>query len=136
MNGDGDSGNTPRPLAFDDQAAWLRRFQSDAEGNLRAFALRLRQALPDRVTIHESKGFFSRTAKTTGVSVDMDQNRYLLEIANGRLKASIAMVVRDIAISTKAVDPADWFVKLADETKKVSDHAKRLAQSLSAFMSS
>lgn len=135
MNGDGDSAS-PGPMAFDDQAAWLRRFSTDAEGNLRAFALRLREALPDRVTIHESKGFFSRTAKTTGVSVDMDQNRYILEIANGRLKASIAMVVRDIAISTKAVDPAEWFIKLADETKKVSDHAKRLAQSLSAFMSS
>jgi hypothetical protein len=135
MNGDGDS-ISPRQLAFDDQAAWLRRFQSDAESNLRALALRLHEAMPERVTIHETKGFFSRTAKTTGVSVDMDQNRYVLEIANGRLKASIAMVVRDIAISTKAVDPADWFVKLTEETKKVSDHAKRLAQSLSAFMSS
>jgi len=135
MNGDGDS--TPqRQMAFDDQAAWLRRFSSDAEGNLRAFALRLREALPDRVTIHESKGFFSRTAKTTGVTVDMDQNRYILEIANGRLKASVSMVVRDIALSTKSIDPAEWFMKLAEETKKASDHAKRLAQSLSAFMGS
>ena len=136
MNGDGESTAGARPLAFDDQAAWLRRFASDAEGNLRAFALRLREALPDRVTIHESKGFFSRTAKTTGVTVDMDQNRYILEIANGRLKASVAMVVRDIAISTKALDPAEWFVKLGEETKKATDHAKRLAQSLSEFMSS
>lgn len=123
-------------VAFDRQAAWLRRFQSDAESNLRAFALRLREAMPERVTIHESKGLFSRSAKTTGVTVEMDQNHYILEIANGRLKASIAMVVRDIAISTKSVDPADWFVRLSEETKNASDHAKRLAQSLSAFMAS
>ena len=124
-----------RDIAFDTQAAWMRRFQSDAESNLRAFALRLHEAMPERVSIQESKGFFSRVAKTTGVSVDMDQNRYMLEIANGRLKASVAMVVRGIAISTKNMDPAEWFMKLSEETKTASEHAKRLAQSLSAFMS-
>ena len=50
--------------------------------------------------------------------------------------ASIAMVVRDIAISTRRVDPAEWFAKLAEETRKTSEQAKRLAQSLSAFMAS
>ncbi len=132
----GDPAGSASVLAFDTQAAWLRRFQSDAESNLRAFALRLREAMPERVTVHESKGFFARQAKTTGVTVAMDQNHYILEIANGRLKASIAMVVRDIAISTKQLDPAEWFVQLSQETKKASDHAMRLAQSLSAFMAS
>jgi len=121
-------------IAFDRQAAWLRRFQSDAESNLRAFALRLSEAMPERVTIHQSKSLFSRTARITGVTVAMDQNHYILEIANGRLKASIAMVVRDIAISNKSFDPAEWFVRLQDETRTASEHAKRLAQSLSAFM--
>jgi len=39
---------------------------------------------PEQVTIQESKGLFSRHAKTTGVVVQMDQNNYILEIANGR----------------------------------------------------
>jgi hypothetical protein len=122
--------------AFDLQAAWLRRFNADAESNLRAFALRLREAMPERVRVQESKGLFSRSARTTGIVVEMDQNHYILELANGRLKASIAMVVRDIAISTKHVEPAEWFAKLSEETRKASEHAKRLAQSLSAFMAS
>jgi hypothetical protein len=134
MNGDMIDGG--RPLAFDDQAAWLRRFQSDAQGNLKALALRLREAMPERVTLQEtSSGFFSRTTTISGVTVDMDPHRYILEFSNGRLKASVAMVVRDIVLNTKAIDPAEWFVKLAEETKTASDHAKRLAQSLSAFMS-
>ena len=58
-------------IDFDVQAAWWRRFQSDAESNLRAFALRLKEAMPERVTIQESKGLFSRNAKTTGVTVDL-----------------------------------------------------------------
>jgi hypothetical protein len=123
-------------IDFDVQAAWWRRFQSDAESNLRAFALRLKEAMPELVTIQESKGLFSRNAKTTGVTVDLGENRYNLQIANGRLQASIAMVVRGITLNTKSIDPADWFGRLAAETKKASDHAKSLSQSLAKFMAS
>jgi hypothetical protein len=121
---------------FDMQAAWLRRFRADAESNLKAFALRLKEAMPELVTIHESKGFFSKTAKTTGVSVELGEHKYLLEIADGRLKASIAMVVRGITLSTKSVDPAEWFARLGEETQKATEHAKALSQSLAGFMAS
>lgn len=131
------SDNVGRQLAFDDQAAWLRRFQSDAQGNLRALALRLHEAMPERVMLKETRnGIFSRTTTIVGVVVDMDMNRYVLEVARGRLQASVEMVVRGITISTKAVDAAEWFAKLAEETKAASDHAKTLARSLSAFMAS
>jgi hypothetical protein len=123
-------------IDFDMQTAWLRRFRSDAEGNLRAFALRLKEAMPDQVTVHESKGFFSRTARTTGVSVDVGDNRYTLEIAESRLKANVAMVVRGITLNTKSIDPADWFARLARETKTATEHARALSQSLAAFMES
>jgi hypothetical protein len=119
---------------FDIQAAWLRRFTSDAESNLKALALRLQEAMPDLVTIQTSKGLFSRTAKTTGVSVELGEKRYMLEIAGGKLKASVAMVVRGITLSTKPLDPAEWFARLAEETKAASDHARALSQSLAAFM--
>jgi hypothetical protein len=118
---------------FDLQAAWLRRFTADAESNLNAFALRLKEAMPDRVTIHQSKGFFS-AAKTTGLAVELGDHRYALELVNGRLKASIALVVRGIALNTRAIDPAEWFAKLADETKTATSHAQALSQSLSDFM--
>ena len=120
-------------LDFDLQAAWLRRFSADAESNLRAFALRLQEAMPDRVTIQESGGFFS-AKKTTGVTVDLGDNRYMLELAGSRLKASIALVVRGISLNTKSIDPAAWFARLAQETKTQSDTAQALSQSLAAFM--
>jgi hypothetical protein len=121
---------------FDMQAAWLRRFKSDAESNLGAFALRLKEALPELVTIHESRGLFSRSTKTKGVSVELGEKRYNLEIDGGRLKASIAMVVHGVVLNTKSIDPADWFARLADETKKASDHARALSGSLNDFMAS
>lgn len=121
---------------FDMQAAWLRRFRLDAESNLKAFALRLKEAMPDQVTLHEARGFFSRTARTTGVSVSLGDNQYTLEIAGGRLKATVAMIVRGITLNTKNVDPADWFAQLARETAAATEHARALSQSLSAFMES
>ncbi len=121
-------------LDFDTQAAWLRRFTSDSESNLRAFALRLREAMPDLVTVYESKGLFQRSGKITGVQVELGDNRYKLELDGSRLKASVALVVRGIALNTRVVDPADWFGRLVEETKKASDHARSLSQSLAGFM--
>jgi hypothetical protein len=121
---------------FDIQAAWLRRFKADAESNLKAFALRLKEAMPELVTIHESRGFFSSAAKTTGVSVDLGENRYGLAIESGRLKATVAMIVRGITLNTKDLDPAEWFVRLASETQKASEHAQALSRSLTDFMAS
>jgi hypothetical protein len=121
-------------IDFDMQAAWLRRFQSDAESSLSAFALRLKEALPGLVTIQESRGLFSRSAKIKAVSVELHEKRYQLEIESGRLKASIAMVVRGIVLNTKSIDPAEWFRRLTDETKKASDHARVLSGSLNDFM--
>lgn len=121
---------------FDLQAAWMRRFHADAASNLQAFALRLREAMPERVTLKEHKGLFSRGSKIVGLVVEMDQQHFGLELANGRLHATLSSVVRGIAISNKTLDPAEWFAKLAEETRKTSEHARRLAQSLSAFMAS
>ena len=120
-------------LDFDMQAAWLRRFKADAESNLTTFALRLKEAMPELVTVHESRGFFSG-AKTTGVSVELGENRYSLAIERGRLKATIAMVVRGIVLNTKSVDPGEWFAKLADETRNATAHAQALSRSLANFM--
>jgi hypothetical protein len=121
---------------FDIQAAWLRRFTSDAESNLHALALRLHEAMPELVTVQTSKSFFSRAAKTTGVSVELGDKRYVLELNGGRLKASVAMVVRGITLNTKPLNPAEWFAHLAEETKTATEHAKALSQSLAAFMGS
>ncbi|HEY2134419.1 MAG TPA: hypothetical protein VGH49_00940 [Xanthobacteraceae bacterium] len=121
-------------MNFDMQAAWLRRFSQDAESNLGAFALRLKEAMPELVTVHETRGFFSRSGKITGVTVELGEHRYGLQVDGRRLKATIAMVVRGIVLNTKDMAPADWFARLSEETKKISEHAQALSRSLSAFM--
>jgi hypothetical protein len=119
---------------FDLEAAWLRRFQSDAQANLRAFALSLREAMPEQVTIEERRGLFERNGTISGVSIELGEHQYVLRMAKGRLQASIAMVVRGITLNTKMVEPAEWFKRLAAETHKASEQAKSLSQSINNFM--
>ncbi|WP_051622440.1 hypothetical protein [Acidocella facilis] len=119
---------------FDLQAAWLRRFSADAASHLGAFAHRLAEALPGQVTIHEKKGMFARSGTVTGVTLELGESRYKLEIVNGHLVASIAMVVRGITLNTKTIDAAEWFARLRAETEKASAHAQALSASLQAFM--
>lgn len=121
---------------FDVQAAWLRRFHADVEGSMKAFALRLKEALPQFVTVHESRGFFSRSARVTGVSVELGSHRFTLELADGRLRATVRMIVRGITLNTKEIDPADWFARLSQETKETTAQARALSQSLQSFMAS
>ena len=121
-------------MDFDMQAAWLRRFSADAQSNLGAFALRLKEAMPDLVTITEQKSFFAKTGKITGVTVELGEQRYRLELEKNRLIASIGMVVHGITLNTKTLDPAEWFAKLQAETQKASAHAQSLSASLQQFM--
>jgi hypothetical protein len=123
-------------LDFDMQAAWLRRFSDDAQSNFAAFALRLKEALPDLVTVQENKGFFAKSGKITGIAIDLGEHQYKLELQSGRLLASVAMVVRGITLNTKTMPPADWFARLAEETQKATAHAQSLSASLQQFMAS
>jgi hypothetical protein len=126
---------SPTNIDYDMQAAWLRRLTTDIESNLGAFALRLKEAMPERVTLLEKKSFFS-SAKLTGVCVEIGERRYTLEVDGKRLKATVAMIVRGITLNTKSVDPAQWFAQLSQETLKTTEHAKSFNQSLSSFMMS
>lgn len=121
-------------MDFDMQAAWLRRFTADAESNLKAFALRLKEAMPDLVTVDEQRGFFAKSGKITGVTIELGENRYHIEIARGLLKTTVAMVVRGIVLNTKEMAPAEWFARLYQEAQAMSERVQSLSRSLAQFM--
>lgn len=121
---------------FDMQTAWWRRFSSDAAGNLGAFALRLKEALPDRVTLEKKRGLFAKTDRITAVNVELGQNIYRLAVDKDRLSATVTLIVRGITLNTRAIDPLEWFAKLAEETNEATTHAKLLSESLQRFMES
>jgi hypothetical protein len=76
------------PLDFDRQAAWMRRFSSDAESNLAAFALRLREAMPELVTVHEQKGFGMVVRGITLSTREVAPDAWFAELSAETQKAS------------------------------------------------
>lgn len=121
-------------MDFDMQAAWLRRFTSDAESNLNAFALRLKEAMPDLVTVHKQHGFFGKSGKITGVSIELGENRYHIRVEDGQIMTTVSMVVRGIVLHTNEMAPGEWFSRLYQEAHALSEHAQHLSRSLAQFM--
>ena len=119
---------------FDIDSAWFRRFSADAAANLGAFALRLREALPERVTVEHRRGLFGRRGDVTGVAITLGERTYRLAVVGGRLVATVATVVRGVTLNTRQLDAAAWFAQLADETRAASSDAQALSRSLGEFM--
>jgi hypothetical protein len=128
-------GEDARP-DFDTELAWMRRFEADATGNLRALALRLKEALPQKVNLETRGGFFGRGGAIVGVTVELGDYAYALKLDKGQLRASVSMIVRGVAISNKPVAPEEWFRRLAEDARASSQQARGLSQSIDAFMSS
>src|ERR1700743_210207 len=63
--------------------------------------------MPDLVTVHETRGLFSKSGKVTGITVELGENRYNLAIEGGRLKASVALVVGGVKLTTQPIPPND-----------------------------
>ena len=119
---------------FDIDSAWLRRFSADAGANLSAFGHRLKEALPDRVTLEHKRGLFGRRGDVSGVEITLGDNRYRLALNGGRLSLTVAMVVRGVTLNTRQLDAETWFARLAEETRAASGDAEALSRSLSGFM--
>ncbi len=119
---------------FDLDSAWFRRFSADAAANFSAFALRLREALPELVTVEQRRSLFGRRGDITGVAITLGEKTYRLAVAQGRLSATVSMVVRGVTLNTRQLDAAAWFAQLADETWAASNDAQALSRSLQEFM--
>ena len=117
-------------MDFDTEMAWaaaLRgRRRRQSEGASRCVC---KKPCPSRSRSREqSARFLHRDERITGVTVDLGESAYTLKLEDGRLEASVALVVRGIAISTKPIPPEDWFRRLGEETRKSSEQAKSLSQ--------
>jgi hypothetical protein len=118
---------------FDRDAAWLRRFTADAEGQLPAFARRLSEAMPDRVTLKEKRSLFG-AGRITGLTIRFSERDYTLDLDGSHLRAAVSLTVRGVTLNTRELPPAEWFARLLDETKQETANAEALARSLDAFM--
>jgi len=104
---------------FDVQAAWHRRFKADVESNLKAFALRLKEAMPELVTVQETRGFCTFRARYFVLAGTANRKRLTGPFPSPRLGTWLACSARasaeggfaDFALA-RTVTPRSQFAAL------------------------
>ena len=110
------------PAEFDLNAAWLRRANGDMKAFMQALAVRLEDALPDRVEV-ERDGFFSRESHAVRIAIAFDSCLYTLLLEHGRLHARRAKIVHGVSLSSDDISVPDWFATLNREVGVVGQEA-------------
>lgn len=120
---------------FDVTAAFLRRFQENAENSLHAFATRMAEALPGAVSLDErSTGIFRRTKRLVGLSIRVGERDFVMSTETGRLVTTIRVSCRNVVIRTDNVSSERWFAQLDQEIRRVSDQARDVSTALRSFL--
>jgi len=112
------------PAEFDLSAAWLRRASGDMKAFMQALAVRLEDALPERVEVERKRdGFFSRESHAVRIAVAFDTSLYTLILEHGRLTARRAKIVHGVSLSSDDIAVPDWFAGLNREVGVVGREA-------------
>jgi hypothetical protein len=117
-------GTMTGPAEFDLNAAWLRRANGDMKAFMQALAVRLEDALPDRVEVERKRdGFFSRESHAVRIAVAFDSSLYTLILDHGRLHARFAKIVHGVSLSSGEITVPEWFAALNREVSIVGQEA-------------
>ncbi len=101
---------------FDLDAAGIRRAMSDLRAFIEALAVRLKGALPDRVTVERRRdGLLSRTSHVHEIVLRGDGGEYRLRFDKGTLTATRAKTVRGVVISTTELPVPQWLAEVRAE---------------------
>lgn len=120
---------------FDLDAAVLRRSQTDLQAFMEALAVRLEGALPGRVKVERRRdGLFAKTSHAAKIAFHSDKAVYELSFGKAGLAASRTKLVRDVAISSTTIDPAQWLTEVRQEVSALADKAGAAGDALHDFL--
>lgn len=117
-------------IGFDMLAASLRADASELGTFLNVLGRKLLDALPGQVSCVREKKRFRETDRIRKIEVSLEDLRFQLEDAGGRLVAMISHVVRGISLKNEEVGLDEWIETLS---RKLADAAARSAKSRDAI---
>jgi hypothetical protein len=120
----------PGGIGFDMLAASLRADASELGTFLNVLGRKLLDALPSQVTCVREKKRFRETDRIRRIEVNLEDLRFELEEASGRLVAMISHVVRGMRLKSDEVDLDEWIESLS---RKLAEAAARSAKSRDAI---
>lgn len=123
--------------SFDLHAAWIRRAETDLHAFLEALATRLEQALPGRVQVDRKReGLFKAHKHVTGVSVQTDSGRYVLDAHSPRVQTSRQHEVRGVVVKNEPLPLDLWLQSLENELRTLSGNMQNARGILHDFLTS
>jgi hypothetical protein len=118
-------------LQFEVLASSLRADLTDTGLFLGALAEKLGGALPQQCVVERKGGLFAREKPIHRVSVELGEQRYLIEKTDrGGLRAARIRVVRGIALKTEELGMDTW---IDDLSRDLAAYAARNAQARGAL---
>jgi hypothetical protein len=101
------------PFEFDLGAATWRHAHADEGAFVEALADRLLKSLPDLVRVERDHRLFTKTHHIVLIEVCLEGDTYILQSDGRRFQTRKAKQVGGIAISTKAMQMAEWLSELS-----------------------
>jgi hypothetical protein len=113
----------PEPLDLDTLAASLRTSGDDLSSLLEVLAYKLELTLPRRVRVHRrTASFLSKQKRVQWFELSLGDATYRMErVADGRIVATKALVVRGIALSRDEQDVDTWLRALVTDLAVLAD---------------
>ena len=100
-----------------------------------ALAARLEGAVPTRVKVEWKRdGLFSADKHVAKIAFDTEDSVYVIASPRGEVETTVARKVRGVAISTKALAPAEWLAQVRAHVASLADHAGQAGDSLNNFL--
>lgn len=122
---------------FDLQAAWMRKMHGNALANFHAFALRVREALPNIVRLsYAQSGFFKKTSTATSISFIIGDNAYVMRLDDGNIETYVSIIMNKVAIRSDKISMKEWFTKLSNELKMITDNSRNINLAFEKFLES
>lgn len=106
----------PGQIDLDMLSASIRADASDTDSFFRVLALKLADALGERVAIRRQGGLLKKDRPAVGITVDLAQGAGVVLEANRKgsgLECTVSRPVRGIVISSKPVSLPEWLDNLA-----------------------
>jgi hypothetical protein len=117
---------------FDLLAASLRADAADLRAFLEALAAKLEGSFPDRVRVE--RGGFLGNKRVRRIEVDLGENRYEVEQADGQVATRRRVIVRGIALKNEELALADWIDELSRRLVEEAERSGRGREALERLL--